>query len=142
MVFMRKWFISIMVVCLIMPVTATYAASKELVGKCGHWLDDAIDVGWSRTNLSKLDYVMWRESRCQPSVFNNLDPNGGSAGLMQINQFWCLPNQYYKQGYLQSLNILDRCSQLFDAETNLRSALAIFEYSKERNNNGWQPWGK
>ena len=25
---------------------------------------------------------------------------------------------------------------------NLRAALAIFEYSEERNNNGWQPWGK
>ena len=139
---MYKWFISILVACLIMPVTVTYGASKELVGKCGHWLDDAIDVGWSRTNLSKLDYVIWRESRCQPLVFNRFDPNGGSVGLMQINQFWCLPSRYYKTGWLQSLEILDSCLELFDPETNLRAGLAIFEYSKERNNNGWQPWGK
>jgi len=25
---------------------------------------------------------------------------------------------------------------------NLRAGLAIFEYSEERNGNGWQPWGK
>ena len=116
---MRKWFLSIVAICLIMPVTHAHAASKELVGKCGHWLDDALDVGWSRSHISKLDYVMWRESRCIPRVFNSLDPNGGSAGLMQINQFWCLPNRYYKQGWLQAQGILDSCSELFNPEINL-----------------------
>ena len=139
---MRKWFISIIVACLILPITHVQAISKELVGKCGHWLDDALEIGWSRSDLSKLDYVMWRESRCFPKVFNGLDPNGGSAGLMQINHFWCLPNRYHKQGWLQSQGILTSCLQLFDAEINLQAGLAIFNYSKKRNNNGWQPWGK
>jgi hypothetical protein len=139
---MKKWFVTVFVMLLISPVGHLHAVSKELVGKCGHWLDDALDVGWSRKDLSKLDYVMWRESRCIPRVFNNLDPNGGSAGLMQINQFWCLPNRYYKQGWLQAQGILDSCSELFNPEINLQAGLAIFEYSKEHNNNGWQPWGK
>ena len=129
---MRKWFISIIVACLILPITHVQAISKELVGKCGHWLDDALEIGWSRSDLSKLDYVMWRESRCIPRVFNGLDPNGGSAGLMQINQ----------QGWLQTQGILDSCSELFNPKINLQAGLAIFEYSEERNSNGWQPWGK
>jgi len=139
---MRKWFVSIIVACLIMPISHVHAVSRELVGKCGHWLDDALDVGWSRKELSKLDYVMWRESRCFPSVFNPNDPNGGSGGLLQINQFWCLPNRYNPSGWLQSQGILSSCKQLLIPDVNLRAGLAIFEYSEERNGNGWQPWGK
>lgn len=139
---MRKWFISIIAACLIMPTNYVHAVSKELVGKCGHWLDDALDVGWSRKYLSKLDYVMWRESRCIPRVFNNLDPNGGSVGLMQINRFWCLPNKYNPDGWLQAQGVLDSCLDLFNPTVNLRAGLAIFEYSKERNDDGWQPWGE
>jgi hypothetical protein len=142
MVFMRKWFLSIVAICLIMPATNVHAVSKELVGKCGHWLGDALEVGWSRSHISKLDYVMWRESRCMPSVFNPTDPNGGSRGLLQINQFWCLPSRYFPNGWLQSQGVLNSCAQLSNPVINLRAALAIFEYSEERNNNGWQPWGK
>ena len=138
---MRKWFLSIVAICLIIPIGNAHAASKELVGKCGHWLDDALDVGWSRSHISKLDYVMWRESRCMPSVFNATDPNGGSRGLMQINQFWCLPSRYFPSGWLQSQGVLDSCAQLSNPTINLRAALAIFKYSEKQNNNGWQPWG-
>ena len=139
---MRRWFLSIVAICLIMPITHVHAMSKELVGKCEHWLDDALDVGWSRSNLSKLDYVMWRESRCMPNVFNSTDPNGGSRGLLQINQFWCLPNKYYDKGWLQSEGVLNSCLELSDPKTNLIAGLAIFEYSVKRNKNGWNPWGK
>jgi hypothetical protein len=139
---MRKWFLSFIVACLMMPVGHANAVSKELVGKCGHWFGVALNVGWSRSDLRKLDYVMWRESRCLPSVFNSSDPNGGSGGLMQINQFWCLPSRYFPNGWLQSQGILKSCTQLSNPIINLRAALAIFEYSEERNNNGWQPWGK
>jgi hypothetical protein len=40
----------------------------------GIGLDDALNVGWSRSHISKLDYVMWRESRCLPNAFNSKDP--------------------------------------------------------------------
>lgn len=138
---MRKWFISIVVACLILPISHVHAISRELVGKCGHWLDDALDIGWSRSSLNTLDYIMWRESRCLPKMFNSGDPNGGSAGLLQINQFWCLPNRYNPTGWLQAQGVLDSCKDLFDPEINLRAGLAIFKYSKERNSNGWNPWG-
>ena len=132
---MKKWFVTVFVMLLISPVGHLHAVSKAV-------MQLPLTLGGSRKDLSKLDYVMWRESRCIPRVFNSLDPNGGSAGLMQINQFWCLPNRYYKQGWLQAQGILDSCSELFNPEINLQAGLAIFQYSKEHNNNGWQPWGK
>ena len=139
---MRKWFISVIVAFSIMPINYVDATSKQTVRKCGHWLDDALNVGWSSSDISKLDYVMWRESRCLPNAFNSKDPNGGSAGLLQINRFWCLPSKYFSNGWLQSQKVLKSCSQLSNPIVNLRAGLAIFKYSKERNNNGWQPWGK
>ena len=142
MVFMRKWFLSIVAICLIMQTTHAHAVSKEVVGKCGHWLDDALHVGWSRSHISKLDYVMWRESRCLPNAFNSNDPNGGSGGLLQINHFWCLPSKYFSNGWLQAQGVLNSCAQLSNPVINLRAALAIFKYSEKQNNNGWQPWGE
>ena len=78
--------------------------------------------------------VAYRESRCQPDAFNPNDPNGGSAGTMQLNYFWCKPSKYYANGYLQAQGILDDCSQLFDPQINVRAAVAIWR------NSGWLPW--
>ncbi len=58
---------------------------------CGGWWNLAREVGWSEENLPKLDYVIYRESRCLPEAFNAKDPNGGSAGLTQIKT----PNDLY-----------------------------------------------
>ena len=71
----------------------------------------------------------------QPDAFNATDPNGGSAGAMQINYFWCKPSRYYANGYLQAYGLIRTCDDLFDLEDNLRSALAIYRYS-----NGWRAW--
>ena len=92
-------------------------------------------VGWAEQDLTQLVAIAYRESRCNPAAFNPTDPNGGSAGIMQINYFWCKPSSYYANGYLQSYGLLRTCDDLFDLKTNLRSALAIFEYS-----NGWRAW--
>jgi hypothetical protein len=72
--------------------TTTTTVAKFKVPKnalCPQWWDLAISVGWDKSELAKLDKIMWRESRCLPSAFNAGDPNGGSHGLMQINRFWC-----------------------------------------------------
>ena len=45
-------------------------------------------VGWAESELTQLVAIAYRESRCQPDAFNAKDPNGGSAGVMQINFFW------------------------------------------------------
>jgi hypothetical protein len=92
-------------------------------------------VGWAEQDLTQLVAIAYRESRCQPNAFNPRDPNGGSAGVMQINYFWCKPSRYFANGYLQAYGLIRDCDDLFDLEDNLRSALAIFRYS-----NGWRAW--
>jgi len=92
-------------------------------------------VGWPEHELTQLVAIAYRESRCQPGAFNPTDPNGGSAGVMQINYFWCKPSRYYANGYLQAYGLIRGCDDLFDLEDNLRSALAIYRYS-----NGWRAW--
>ena len=102
---------------------------------CQTVFDMAQHVGWAEQDLTQLVAIAYRESRCNPAAFNPTDPNGGSAGVMQINYFWCKPSSYYANGYLQVYGLLRTCDDLFDLETNLRSALAIFRYS-----NGWRAW--
>ena len=92
-------------------------------------------VGWPEHELTTVVAVAYRESRCQPDAFNPTDPNGGSAGAMQLNYFWCKPSKYYANGYLQAYGLIRSCDDLFDLEDNLRSALAIYRYS-----NGWRAW--
>ena len=72
--------------------------------------------------------------RVEDRVHNVADPNGGSYGLTQINGFWCLPNTQWPIGWLQAQGLIEQCDDLFNAETNLRSALAIWH------NSGWGPW--
>jgi hypothetical protein len=92
-------------------------------------------VGWPESELTKVVAVAFRESRCLPNAFNANDPNGGSAGVMQINYFWCKPSRYFANGYLQAYGLLTECDDLFDLQTNLRAALNIYRYS-----NGWRAW--
>jgi len=102
--------------------------------KCPQWWNLATQEGWSRSLLPKLDKIMWRESRCSLYAINKDDPNKGSWGLMQVNGFWVK--------YLSSRGILERLRDLQDPSTNLRSALAIYNYADARHGNGWGPWGE
>ena len=116
----------------IVPSTSTTAPAQTL---CGQVFNMAKYVGWPVNELSTVVAVAFRESRCQVDAFNPKDPNNGSAGVMQINYFWCKPSQYWPRGYLQAHGILNDCAELFDLETNLRAALAIYRYSE-----GWRAW--
>ena len=116
----------------IVPSTTTTEPAKTL---CGQVFNMAKTVGWPLNELSTVVAVATRESRCQVKAFNPKDPNNGSAGVMQINYFWCKPNQYWPNGYLQAHGLLKNCAELFDLETNLRAALAIYRYSE-----GWRAW--
>ena len=114
------------------PSTSTTAPAQTL---CGQVFNMAKYVGWPVNELSTVVAVAYRESRCKVDAFNPKDPNGGSASVMQINYFWCKPSQYWPRGYLQAHGILNDCAELFDLETNLRAALAIYRYSE-----GWRAW--
>ena len=104
--------------------------------ECVEYLALAVTLGWESEHLPMLERVMWKESRCQPHQLNASDPNGGSLGLTQVNKFWCLPSRYYPDGYLQEMQIVTTCEQLYEPLINLNAALAIFEYA-----DGWSQWG-
>lgn len=99
---------------------------------CPQWWQTAVDVGWRQSLLPTLDYLMWRESRCDPSQHNTEDPMGGSRGLVQINGFWT--------PWLASKGIVKRSEGLFGPQRNLRAALAIYNYADARYENGFGPW--
>ena len=117
------------------PPTTVVTTPITQPDACQTVFDMAQQVGWPEHELTQLVAVAYRESRCQPDAFNPTDPNGGSAGVMQINYFWCKPSRYYVNGYLQAYGLIRTCNDLFYLEDNLRSALAIYRYS-----NGWRAW--
>ena len=117
------------------PPTTVVTTPITQPDACQTVFDMARHVGWPEHELTQLVAVAYRESRCNSDAFNATDPNGGSAGVMQINYFWCKPSSYYANGYLQAYGLLRTCDDLFDLEDNLRSALAIYRYS-----NGWRAW--
>lgn len=115
--------------------TTTTPAPLAEHAECAPWLALAREAGWHDGDLPTLEFVMWRESRCQPQVHNATDPNGGSHGLTQVNGFWCRPSRYYPSGYLQHHGVLTTCDELYSPATNLRAARALYEYS-----DGWAQW--
>ena len=118
----------------ITTLTTQPSAPKTL---CEQVFDTAKAIGWPSDQLGMLVAIAMRESRCQPDAFNPKDPNGGSYGCMQVNGFWAKKTTAYPKGYLQTMGVLTHVDELFDRETNLRAALAIYRYS-----NGWRAWGK
>ena len=118
-----------------LPPTTVVTTPITQPDACQTVFNMAKQVGWAEQDLTQLVAIAYRESRCQPHAFNRRDPNGGSAGVMQINYFWCKPSKYYANGYLQAYGLIRTCDDLFNLEDNLRSALAIFRYS-----NGWRAW--
>ena len=118
-----------------LPTTTVQTTPITQPDACGAVFDMAKHVGFPEHELATVVAVAYRESRCQPDAFNANDPNGGSNGVMQINQFWCKPSRYWPNGYLQAYGLIKTCDDLFDLEHNMRSALAIYRYSE-----GWRAW--
>lgn len=112
---------------------------------CPQWWDVAIQAGWTIDLLPTLDYIMYRESRCRRIAHNTTLNKDGSQdyGLTQINDWsWCKPTKWQPKGWLQSVNVIDSCQDLFDPYLNLRAAKVIYDYSENSSGNGFQPWGK
>ena len=125
--------------------TTTTTLPTPVDALCPQWWPLAVETGWTLDLLPTLDYVMWRESRCDPTQHNTeLNADGSTdIGLTQINdRSWCLGTKWYPKGYLQTIGVLSTvgCEQLFDPYLNLLAAKAIYDYALETNGNGWQPW--
>lgn len=126
---------------LITPLTvAPTTTVVTTIANCDDLVSLAASVGWPIEHLQTLKEIARRESgvTCAPTAFNVKDPNGGSYGSLQINGYWCLPNTYWPIGYLQAHGLVESCDDLFNATTNLRSALAIFYET----GSDFSPWGK
>ena len=109
--------------------------------KCRNHYDIIEMVSDSRDMMYEVDYIMWRESRCNASVINRDDPMGGSIGLFQINKFWCKPNRYTERGFLQDAGVLTKCKDLYNPIISGKAMMAIYDYAYDRYGDGWGPWG-
>ena len=119
---------------------------------CPNLIGPARFAGFPEHELEHLDYLAWRESRCdidhgtgQPRCAHNADdPAGGSFGAWQINASWAKPNQWNSDpaGYLGNLGILDEVGHLCHWETNALAAKALYDYSIDRHgyDKRWWQW--
>ena len=98
---------------------------------CREWADLALRSGFAWDDLWIALQVMELESMCLP---NAIGDNGQSFGLMQINSYWCQPSRYWPNGYLQTLGMLNTCTDLLDPLINLEAAWHISTQY------GWQNW--
>ena len=132
-----------------LPAEATYesypylgtvemdAAFLEIISKdgCPQWMGTALTAGWEPQDLPRLSRIMFRESRCLPDACGETDsPQYRKCrdwGLMQIND-------YSWKRIIREMGL--SIEQMHDPYWNLWFARWLFEYSLERNGDGWVPW--
>jgi hypothetical protein len=113
---------------------------------CGQHWQMMRDSGWSEKDIWMADFIIHRESRCNPLAHNKQDPvtiKGvkGSLGLFQINLFWLSKTTAYPNGFLQTVLQRDLVpADLFDPQTNIDSAYAIVKYNRGLGGCGWTAW--
>ena len=112
-------------------------AFLEVISKdgCPQWIATALTAGWEPQDLPRLSRIMWRESRCLPDACGETDsPHLRKCrdwGLMQIND-------YSWKRIIRGMGL--SIEQMHDPYWNLWFARWLFEYSLERNGDGWVPW--
>jgi hypothetical protein len=123
------------------PASTTTAYVPALVGPdtvCAEWAPMMLEEGWpaDREILETALGIMWRESRCQPDA-----DSGPDHGLFQVNVFWS-SDRSNPPNWLAAQGIAQTHDELFDPRTNIRAALAIYNYSCERNgaDRCFAPW--
>ena len=113
-------------------VTTTTAAPQAPEGSlCPQWFAAALAAGWPESDWARIDYIMWRESRCTPSV-HTVAKHDDSYGLVQLNmkahRRWVSPL------------VGGDFNQLLDPVTNLTIARQLFGMAQDTYGCGWQPW--
>lgn len=115
----------------ILPSGAISAVPVAPAGsRCPQFFGIALGAGWPASDWQRLDYVMWRESRCNPGVYNGKGRDN-SYGLMQLNML-------AHRGWVGPL-VGGNFSLLFDPATNLGIARELF---RRAGSYGcpWRPW--
>ncbi len=108
------------------PVNSTAQSSR-----CPQYKNTAISAGWKESEWPRLDYIIWRESRCQPGVRNSRGRDD-SYGLIQLNmrahRSWVGP--------LVGWNF----NALYDPYTNLKIGRDLYRRAQRMFDCGWHPW--
>lgn len=101
--------------------------------KCSTIASQAHLAGFPAWELDTVAYVAWKESRCQPDAINARDENGGSFGLMQINNVWT--RRLIRDGVIKSRN------DLMNQQKNLEAAFYVWNKNIQWSRFGWKAWG-
>lgn len=99
--------------------------------RCPQFYDEAMAAGWPASSWSRIDYIMFRESRCTPSAYNGKGRDN-SYGLTQLNmkalKSWVGPMVNWD------------FTRLYDPHTNLVVARELFNKARSMWGCGWRPW--
>lgn len=99
--------------------------------RCPQFYDEALAAGWPKAQWNRIDYIMYRESRCDPSQYNGKGRDN-SYGLMQLNmkalKSWVGPLVGWD------------FTKLYDPYTNLSIARQLYHRAIGYWNCGWRPW--
>ena len=106
--------------------------------KCPKAIAIAIQAGFTKKDLPKLDKIVYRESRCNPkSVGYNRRADGSvwsiDYGLTQINNYSWIT-------YLRDRNIIKKSTDLLHPFTNMKAARALYNYSLQNGGDPWRQW--
>jgi hypothetical protein len=131
--------ISAVVLCVVavLPPCMAHSATKLL---CPQWQRAAKKVGFSERQYRTLDYIIWRESRCNPKAVNKNVNRYGSVwsrdwGLTQVNDYSWIT-------FLRNRKIVTKSADLLSPLANLAAAKALVEYSESHHDDPWLQWRK
>lgn len=99
--------------------------------RCPQYYQTALDAGWTHAQWSKIDYIIWRESRCNPTAYNG-KRRDNSYGLMQLNM-------RAHKAWVGPLVNWD-FTKLYNPSTNLSVAKELYNRASKMFGCGFQPW--
>lgn len=99
--------------------------------RCPQYYDEALRAGWTAAQWPRIDYIIFRESRCNNTAYNGKGRDN-SYGLMQLNmkalKSWVGP-------------LVDwDFTRLYDPYTNLHIAKVLYGKAMDAWGCGWKPW--
>lgn len=96
-------------------------------------------AGWTPADWPKVDYLLWRESRCVPGLISTT----GDYGLLQVNLRHLSTPGYAALCARTSATRVPICTadDLLRPRRGLRAARILSDVALSWFGNRWQPWG-
>lgn len=110
---------------------STEAIAIAPKSRCPQYYDEALAAGWTASQWPRIDYIIFRESRCNNMAYNGKGRDN-SFGLMQLNmralKSWVGPMVDWD------------FTRLYDPYTNLHVARVLYGKAMDAWGCGWKPW--